>query len=375
MKLLFASDSFKGSLTSGETVALLTDAAREVFGDECECFGVPIADGGEGTVEAVVAARGGQLVSVPVHGPLMGSVEAVYGALPGGSAVMEMAAASGLTLVPEGERDPRRTTTFGTGELVKAALDAGCRELAIAIGGSATNDGGMGFARALGVRFYDAAGVELAGCGADLARVASVDLSGLDPRVKQTKFTVMCDVTNPLTGPEGATMTYGTQKGASPEAQAELEAGMENYRRVLMDTFGVDPNGTPGTGAAGGLGAALLLFCGAEMKSGIDTVLNLVGFDDLLAGVDLVITGEGRTDWQSAYGKVLDGVGRRCSAQGVPVIALSGSLGEGWEQVLDRGITRVETTAPPDLPLPEAMARAAELYRAAALNLFRSYTL
>ncbi|MBQ8063052.1 MAG: glycerate kinase [Clostridia bacterium] len=373
MKLLFASDSFKGSLSSAQTVELLTEAAHEVFSSACECIGVPVADGGEGTVDAVVAARGGQMIPVPVHGPQMDPVEAMYGILPDGAAILEMAAASGLTLVPEDRRDPLLATTYGTGELVKAALDRGCREIVLAIGGSATNDGGMGFARALGVKFYDEEGNELLGRGEDLGKALRMEVTGLDPRVRETKFTVMCDVTNPLTGPEGATRTFGAQKGATPEMQAELEAGMENYRHLLMDAFGVDPNDTPGTGAAGGLGAALLLFCDAEMKSGIDTVLDLVGFDDLLNGVGLVITGEGRTDWQSAYGKVLAGVGKRCAVRGVPAVALSGSLGDGWEQVLDRGITRVVTTAPPDLPLQEAMARAEELYYRAALELFRSY--
>lgn len=371
MKLLFASDSFKGTLSSEQTIALLTRAAREVF-DDCDCAGVPVADGGEGTTAAVVKARGGKLVSVPVHGPLMDPVTAAFGVLSDTEAVLEMASASGLTLVPEDRRDPRPATTFGTGELVKAALDAGCRDLSVAIGGSATNDGGMGFAAALGVKFLDASGRELPGRGEDLAKVARIDVSGLDPRVAETAFTVMCDVTNPLTGPDGATYTYGAQKGASPDVQTELEAGMEHYRRLLLDTFGVDPNDTPGTGAAGGLGAALLLFCHAEMKSGIHTVLDLIGFDDRLDGVDLVVTGEGRTDWQSAFGKVLQGVGERCRAKGVPAVALSGSLGEGWEKVLDCGISRVVTTAPPDMPLHEAMARAEELYYKAAVELFKS---
>ncbi len=372
MKLLFASDKFKGTLSSEKTIELLTKAAQEVLGS-CECAGVPVADGGEGTAEAVVSARGGSFVSVPVHGPLMEERTARYGVLSGTEAVLEMAEASGLTLVPEARRDPRFTTTYGTGELVKAVLDAGYRDVSIAIGGSATNDGGMGFASALGVRFYDAAGNVLAGRGEDLARVARIDASGLDPRVAETTFTVMCDVTNPLTGPDGATYTFGAQKGATPEVQAELEAGMQNYRTLLTETFGKDPDDTPGTGAAGGLGAALLLFCGADMKSGIHTVLDLIHFDDLLDGVDLVVTGEGRTDWQSAFGKVLQGVGERSAAKGIPAVALVGSLGDGYEKLYECGIRSFVTTVDRPMPLEEALERAEELYYNAAVRLFRFY--
>lgn len=372
MKLLFASDSFKGTLSSEKTIELLTRAAHEVFG-ECECSGVPVADGGEGTTDAVVKARGGKFVTVSVHGPLMELMDASYGALSETEAVLEMAAASGLPLVPEDQRNPMLATTYGTGELVMAALDAGYKDISIAIGGSATNDGGMGFAAALGVKFYDADGNELLGRGEDLQKVSRLDLAGLDPRVKDTKFTVMCDVTNPLTGPNGATYTYGAQKGASPDMQAALEDGMQNYRRLLMETFGVDPNDTPGTGAAGGLGAALLLFCNAEMKSGIATVLDLISFDERLEGVDLVVTGEGRTDWQSAFGKVLQGVGERCAAKGVPAVALCGSLGKDYEKVYDCGITSLLTTVDGPMPLSEALERAEELYYRAAVRLFRFY--
>ena len=372
MKLLFASDSFKGTLSSEKTIELLTKAAHDVFG-ECECSGVPVADGGEGTVEAVVKARGGRLVTVPVHGPLMENQFASYGALSGTEAVLEMAAASGLPLVPEDQRNPLLATTYGTGEMVKAALDTGYTDLSIAIGGSATNDGGMGFAAALGVKFFDADGNELIGRGEDLAKVVRMDCSGLDPRVKDAKITVMCDVTNPLTGPDGATYTFGAQKGATPEMQAALEDGMQNYRRLLIEEFGIDPNETPGTGAAGGLGAALLLFCGAEMKSGINTVLDLIGFDDRLDGVNLVVTGEGRTDWQSAFGKVLQGVGERCKAKGIPAVALCGSLGKDYEKIYDCGIQSLLTTVDGCIPLSEAMERAEELYYRGAVRLFRFF--
>ena len=370
MKLLFASDSFKGSLTSEKTVELLSRAAREVFG-ECECSGVPVADGGEGTVEAVIAAEHGEYINVKVHGPLMEETESFYGIFDGNKAVIEMAAASGLPMVPEELRNPLNTTTFGTGELILDALKRGFRDISIAIGGSATNDGGMGCARALGVKFLDHDGKELEGFGRDLARVAAIDISGLDTRVKDSKITVMCDVTNPLCGRDGATWTFGKQKGATPEIQEELERGMCSYRDVIRETFGIDCDGIPGTGAAGGLGAALMVFLGGEMKSGIETVLDLIRFDERLEGVDLVVTGEGRTDWQSCFGKVMQGVGMRAKAKGIPVLGLSGSLGKNAMDICSCGIASLMTTVNAPMPLSEAMERAEELYYEGALRMFR----
>ena len=370
MKLLFASDSFKGSLTSEKTVELLSRAAREVFG-ECECSGVPVADGGEGTVEAVIAAEHGEYINVKVHGPLMEETESFYGTFDGNKAVIEMAAASGLPMVPEELRNPLNTTTFGTGELILDALKRGFRDISIAIGGSATNDGGMGCARALGVKFLDQDGNELEGFGRDLAKVASIDISGLDERVKDSKITVMCDVTNPLCGRDGATWTFGKQKGATPEIQEELERGMCSYRDVIRETFGIDCDGIPGTGAAGGLGAALMVFLGGEMKSGIETVLDLIRFDERLEGVDLVVTGEGRTDWQSCFGKVMQGVGMRAKAKGIPVLGLSGSLGKNAMDICSCGIASLMTTVNAPMPLSEALERAEELYYEGALRMFR----
>ena len=370
MKLLFASDSFKGSLTSEKTVELLSQAAREVFG-ECECSGVPVADGGEGTVEAVIAAEQGEYITVKVHGPLMEETESFYGTFDGNKAVIEMAAASGLPMVPEELRNPLNTTTFGTGELILDALKRGFRDISIAIGGSATNDGGMGCARALGVKFLDQDGNELEGFGRDLARVAAIDISGLDERVKDSKITVMCDVTNPLCGKDGATWTFGKQKGATPEIQEELEKGMCSYRDVIRETFGIDCDGIPGTGAAGGLGAALMVFLGGEMKSGIETVLDLIRFDERLEGVDLVVTGEGRTDWQSCFGKVMQGVGMRAKAKGIPVLGLSGSLGKNAMDICSCGISSLMTTVNAPMPLSEALERAEELYYEGALRMFR----
>ncbi len=370
MKFLFASDSFKGTLTSAKTSELLMKAAQTVFPD-CTCVGVPVADGGEGTTDAVISAVGGAKIFVDVHGPLMEPERACFGKLDEDRAVMEMAAASGLPMVPEEKRDPTKTTTYGTGELIRAMLEQGFTDLSIAIGGSATNDGGMGCMRALGVRFLDADGQELSGCGADLGKVARIDMSGLDPRVKDAKFTVMCDVTNPLCGPDGATCTYGAQKGGTPQMLKELEAGMENYREVLKREFGVDADGIPGAGAAGGLGAALCIMLQAQLKSGIENVLDLIDFDRKLTGVSLVVTGEGRCDWQSCYGKVMQGVGLRCQKAGVPAVALVGSMGEGAEDIFSYGICSIMTTVNTAMSQEEALARAEELYEDAALRMFR----
>ena len=335
MKLVFASDSFKGTISSEKTVELLTKAAHEVFGP-CETIGVPVADGGEGTTDAVVLAANGKKAYATVHGPLM-----------------------------------LNTTTYGTGELVLAAVNAGHTDISIAIGGSATNDGGMGFASALGVKFLDADGNVLEGKGSELEKVADIDVSGVPESIRKVHFTVMCDVTNPLCGKDGATYTFGKQKGGTPEILDRLEKGMCSYRDVIIKKFGVNPDDTPGTGAAGGLGAALKIFFNAEMKSGIETVLNLIDFDDLLPGADLVVTGEGRTDWQSCFGKVMQGVGDRAKKYDVPAVALCGGLGTGYEGIYEHGIDSIITTVDGPMPLAEALDRAEELYYKGAVRLFR----
>lgn len=370
MKFLFASDSFKGTLSSDQTIELLTKAAEEVFGS-CETSGVPVADGGEGTTDAVVKARNGEIITVPVHGPLMEMEQGFYGRLSDTEAILEMAAASGLPMVPEEKRNPLNTTTYGTGELLKAALDAGYTEIAIAIGGSATNDGGMGFASALGIRFLDQDGHVLEGRGEDLEKVAHIDMSGLDPAVQKAHFTVMCDVTNPLCGPDGATYTFGKQKGGTPEILDRLEKGMQNYRDVIIRKFGINPDEIQGSGAAGGLGTALKVFLHAEMKSGIETVLDLIDFDARLEGVDLVVTGEGRTDWQSCFGKVMQGVGDRSAKHQVPVAALCGGLGPDYEKIYAHGISSIMTTVDGPMPLKEALDNASELYYKGAIRMFR----
>lgn len=370
MKLLFASDSFKGSLSSEKTIELLTKAAKEVF-PGCETEGIAAADGGEGTVDAVIRAERGERIYVPVKAPLGDTVNAYYGRLDDKKAVIEMASASGLTLVPEEKRNPLFTSSYGTGQLILDALDRGFREISIAIGGSATNDGGMGCMKALGVRFLDIHGHELSGCGKDLIETASIDVSGLDARIADTKITVMCDVKNPLCGKKGATYTFGGQKGGTIEILKRLEEGMQNYRDVLRRDFAVDCDAIEGAGAAGGLGAALYVFLHGKMKSGIDTVLDLIHFDDRLEGVTFVVTGEGRTDYQSCFGKVMQGVGERAKAKGIPVLGLSGSLGEGASALYEHGISSLMTTVDAPMELPEALEKAEELYYQGAVRMFR----
>ena len=255
--------------------------------------------------------------------------------------------------------------------MIKDALDRGFTEISIAIGGSATNDGGMGCMRALGIKFLDSAGRELEGTGKDLEQVAHIDITGLHPRIGQVKLTAMCDVNNPLCGKDGATYTFGAQKGGSSLVLKELERGMENYRKVILREFGIDPNEIPGSGAAGGLGAALLVFLHAELKSGIETVLDLIDFDSCLEDVSLVVTGEGRTDWQSCFGKVIQGIGMRCKRKGIPVVALVGAMGEGADKIFDYGICSMMTTVNGVMELDKALENAEELYYGGALRMFR----
>ena len=370
LKLLFASDSFKGSLSSAETADILEKAAKEVFGS-CNCSSVSVADGGEGTVEAVVSAVNGRIISAPVHDPLMKPITASYGVIDGKKAVIEMASASGLPLVPVHLRNPMNTTTFGTGELILHAIDSGYTDISIAIGGSATNDGGMGCMRALGVRFLDSFGNELEGFGRDLEKVYDIDTSGIDKRLHDCRVTVMCDVKNPLCGDNGATNTFAEQKGADVQTRRRLESGMQNYREIIKQCTGVDCDAVEGAGAAGGLGGALMVFCNGEMRSGIDTVLDLIDFDSRLEGVDLVVTGEGRADWQSAFGKVMSGVGMRAKKNGISAVGLCGSLGKGAIDIFDFGIDSLMTTVNAPMTLDFALDNAEALYYEAAVRMFR----
>ncbi len=327
MKLVIAPDSFKGTLTAQEAASALGQGVARMCPD-ADLDLCPMADGGEGTVLAMVAAIGGKLRTETVSGPLGEDIEAVFGLIhrPGTddlTAVVEMAAASGLPLVPREHRDPGRTTTFGTGELIRAALDAGAREIILGIGGSATVDGGTGCLQALGIRFLDASGAILAErlCGGELRSIAAIDAGGLDPRFGETSVRVACDVTSPLLGLSGAAEVYGPQKGATPAAVRELEAGLEHLASLSGSRELADH---PGAGAAGGLGFGLAAFLGATLEPGLPLVAEAVGLRERLLGADLCITGEGRLDAQSSAGKTAVGVARIAADLGVPVICIPG---------------------------------------------------
>jgi len=377
MKIVLAPQALKGSLDAAAVGQAMAEGARLALPD-AEIAIIPVADGGEGTVRALVAATGGQLLHTQVTGPLGTPVAAEWGLLgaqtdaPGvKSAVIEMAAAAGLPLVPLGRRDPRVTTTRGVGELLRAALDAGCGRILIGIGGSATNDGGAGMAQALGARLLDADGNELPPGGAALAKLTHVDLSGMDARLGQTRVLVACDVTNPLTGPQGASSVYGPQKGATPEMVRELDAALAHYADILQRDLGVDVAETPGAGAAGGLGAGLLAFARAELVPGARLVFEALRFDERIAGADLIFTAEGRLDAQTAYGKAVSAVAAAGQRQGVPVVALAGAVAMDDAALRALGLAAALPLVDGPLTLEQSMARAADLTRDATLRAMR----
>ena len=365
MRIVVAPDSFKGSVSAVLVANAMEKGILSVF-PNAEVIKVPIADGGEGTIEALIVATGGQLIAEQVIGPLGESVEACFGILGDGeTAVIEMAAASGLPLVPQEKRDPRKTTTYGTGQLIKAALDRGIRKLIIGIGGSATNDGGMGMARALGVKFLDGVGNSVPSGGAALKQLVTIDVSQIDSRLAETTIVVACDVDNPLCGPRGASTVYGPQKGATIEMVAQLDAALASYAAVAKNATGKDVAECPGAGAAGGLGAGLLFFTNAKLLPGVDIVLEAVHFSDIVKTASFVITGEGCTDFQTAYGKAPVGVARIAQSHHVPTLCLSGSLGNRYEEVLQCGISGLMSIIPRPMNLAECMSDALELIEAA----------
>ncbi len=337
MQILIVPDSFKGSLSAQRAAEAMCEGFARVFPD-ADYVLVPAADGGEGTVQAVTAGANGRLCRVKVSDPLGREIEAEYGLLPDGTAVMEMAQASGLPLLSENERNPALTSTYGTGEMIRAALDAGCRRILIGIGGSATNDGGAGMAAALGVRFLDGDGRTLPPGGAALAALERIDISGLDERLAECEILTACDVTNPLCGENGASCVFGPQKGASPDVVRELDRALMRYSEKLTECFGKDFADIPGAGAAGGLGAGLMAFVGAVLRPGTDIVFEVLDLETKLAQADLVVTGEGRIDASSACGKLLSGLGAMALRYGKPVIALTGMIGAGADALYGRGI-------------------------------------
>lgn len=354
MKVVIAFDSFKGSLSSLELAASAREGIFRVCPD-AEVSAVAIADGGEGTLEALAADEGARKMRVRVNGPLGEPAAAAYALLPGDIAVVELAQSSGLPMVPPQRRDPETTTTFGMGEVILDALDKGARRFLIGLGGSATNDGGMGFLTALGWKFLDEKGAVLPGVGASLARVRDIDSSGADARLRQCAFDVACDVDNPLCGPRGAARVYGPQKGATSAQVEALDGGLRNFAACVQRAFGIDVLDVPGAGAAGGCGAACLAFLKARLRPGIECVLDAVGFDALLQGADLVLTGEGRLDAQSLMGKAPQGIARRAKSRGVPVVALAGSVQVDGAALREAGIVSAFSIQTGPVSLEDAM--------------------
>lgn len=374
MNLLIAPDSFKGTLTSQQIIDIIS-AQAAIHLPDCNITGIPIADGGEGTVHAILQSRSGHPETLIVNNPLFHPVEATYGILDSSdsvktSAIIEMAAASGITLIPPAPGMALHTTSYGTGELIADAIKKGCRDITIGIGGSATNDGGCGAMAALGFRFLDQEGKEVKPTGENLIRIDRIDTSAAIPALKETSVTVMCDVNNPFTGINGATYIYGPQKGALREHLDQLEKGMIHFAEVILRDLGKDIRNMPGAGAAGGLGGALYAFLDGNLKSGIETMLDMVYFDRLARETDLIITGEGLADGQSAKGKVLWGIGKRALEANIPVIAIVGGMTSDAKQLYRCGLTALVPALNRAMPLEEALQNAESSLADAAERVF-----
>ena len=371
MKVVIAPQGFKGGISGLEAAQAIARGVAAAV-PEAETVLAPVADGGDGTLNALVDATGGQVFNRTVTGPLGQPLEAQWGVMgDGNTAVIEMARASGLALVPQRRRNPRITTTVGTGEILKEALDRGFTKVIVGLGGSATNDGGAGTAAALGARFLDADGRPLPPGGAALSRLARIDTSALHPGLCEASIVAATDVTNPLCGPDGASAVFGPQKGASEEVVLELDAALANFARIVQRDVGVDVADRPGAGAAGGLGAGLMAFAGAQLQSGIDMVCQVLDFDSHLAGADLVITGEGRADRSTIFNKAPVGVARHAQAHGVPTVLLAGGLGPGHEELYGYGIAAVLCIADRPMSFEQSLNRTGELLESAAEQTMR----
>jgi len=371
MKIIIAPQGFKATISGLEAARAIARGVSAAMPD-AETVLAPVADGGDGTLNALVDGTGGQVFTSNVTGPLGQPLEAQWGVMGDGrTAVIEMALASGLALVPQRRRNPRVTTTVGTGEILRQALDRGYDRIIVGLGGSATNDGGAGLASALGARFLDSAGNLLPAGGSALARLDRVEAGGLHAGLSGATVIAATDVTNPLCGPEGASAIFGPQKGASPEMVQELDAALANYARVIARDMGRDVSGHPGAGAAGGLGAGLMAFAGATLQSGIDMVCEVLGFNALLEGADLVITGEGRADHSTIFNKAPVGVARHARAHGIPTVLLAGGLGPGYEELYDHDLAALVCISDRPMSFDVSLSRTAELLEAAAERTMR----
>ena len=372
-KIVIAPQEFKGSLTAIEIARAIEAGVLRAI-PHAETVLAPVADGGDGTLQALVDSSGGRIESTAVTGPLGEEIVAEWGALGDGeSAVIEMARSSGLALVDLDDRDPRTATTRGVGELIVAALDAAQSKFIIGIGGSATNDGGAGMMQALGASLLDGTGCELEPGGAALARLDRIDVSNVDPRVRSASVVVACDVNNPLCGPTGASAVFGPQKGATPEIVAELDAALGHFADIVERDLGADVRNRAGAGAAGGLGAGLMAILNAELRAGVDIVLDAVGLEERLDGADLVITGEGQIDASTVFNKAPVGVARLARRRGIPVFGLAGSLGQGYEEVHNLGIDAVFTLVDRPMTLDEALADTERLVTSLAEEATRAF--
>lgn len=357
MKIVVAPDSFKGSLTAVEVSDAIGQGVREIF-PEAEIVKIPMADGGDGTVQCLVNATGGEILKEKVTGPLGDEVLASYGILGDKkTAVIEMAEASGLTLVPENKRNPLITTTYGTGQLIKAALDQGCRKMIIGIGGSATNDGGAGMVQALGVKLLDKGGEEIGFGGGELKKIFRIDTKYLDNRLSKTKVLIASDVSNPLCGPKGATRIYGPQKGATPELIKELDESLAYFAEIIKRDLNKDIKDIPGAGAAGGLGASLIAFLDAELRPGIEIIIEIVKLEQAIKDADLVITGEGKIDSQTIYGKAPIGVAKIAKKYNISVIAIAAIISDDADIVHQHGIDNLIKVSEPPMSLTEPKSK------------------
>ncbi len=354
-KVVLIPDSFKGTMSSAEIISIMKERI-EAYNPGCQTVSIPVADGGEGSVDAFLTALGGEKVRMKTKGPWNEEVDSFYGMLPDGTAVIEMAASAGLPQVGD-RKDPSRTTTYGVGELILAAARSGAKRLVIGLGGSATNDAGCGAAAACGVRFLDKDGRSFVPVGGTLGDIASIDLSGMDGKVKDMPITAMCDIDNPFYGSTGAAAIFGPQKGADEAMVADLDGKMKHLASVIEEQIGIDLQEIPGSGAAGGMGGGMKAFFGARMQMGIDAVLETTGFEKLAADADVVFTGEGKIDTQSLRGKVVIGVARKAKKMGIPVIAVVGDIGDDIEAAYGEGVTGIFSTNRVAVPYKEARLR------------------
>lgn len=373
MKIIIAPDSFKGSLTAKEAAHAIDRGVKRAL-YSAETVLIPVADGGEGTMESLVAATKGRMINVTVKDPLLKPVQAAYGILGDEkTCIIEMATASGLCLIGEKERNPMKTTTFGTGELIKRALDDGYRTFILAIGGSATNDGGIGMLQALGMKLLDSDGISVGFGGDELAQIAQIDDSGFDSRISTCEFLIASDVQNPFVGKSGATHIFGPQKGATPEMVKILDNNMVHWANMIEQHTGVRLHDKEGAGAAGGIGGAFQAFFPSRSKRGVDIVIEYVKLDEHLASASCVFTGEGQIDFQTASGKTPLGVAQAAKKKGIPVFALTGSIGQGIEALYKHGITSIHSVVSRPMSLHEAIENANELLEQTAEQVLRTY--